>query len=240
MIHRLSFSHHRRLGHRYIDKILSLGPVAYWPLNETSGTVAHCLVNSAQNGTFARDVSTMGTGPGIGDGNTSPRFDGTNDYADIDSQALVAAFSATAGTLFLWTKVEGTPTDNYPRGCGLTADGDNYVYATYGKNDLDYLQIYKAGGTSTYNWSQHNYATEVWRALTLTWNVAADEVKTYINGAQDGDTVTSLGTWAGSLGTAYIGCSGPGSNRWAGLLAHVAVADRTWTPTEIAALAVVP
>ena len=26
----------------YIEKILSYGPIAYWPLNESSGTTAYC------------------------------------------------------------------------------------------------------------------------------------------------------------------------------------------------------
>ena len=36
----------------YNEKVLRTGPIAYWPQDETSGTVARCLVNPAQNGTY--------------------------------------------------------------------------------------------------------------------------------------------------------------------------------------------
>ena len=49
-------------GQTYSGRILATNPIAYWPLNETTGTAAVCPVNAAMNGTYNRDVSLMGTG----------------------------------------------------------------------------------------------------------------------------------------------------------------------------------
>ncbi|GAI14148.1 unnamed protein product, partial [marine sediment metagenome] len=76
----------------YDDKVLGMDPIAYWPLSETSGLVANCLVNPAQNGVYTG--VTLGQ-PGIGDGNTAPYFDGTNDYVDVLTAAFIAAYNGS-------------------------------------------------------------------------------------------------------------------------------------------------
>ena len=60
-------------GQNYIDRVLASGPIAYWPLWEMSGTVAQDLVANLRapdpgslDGTYARDVSVMGTGTSTG------------------------------------------------------------------------------------------------------------------------------------------------------------------------------
>ena len=233
-----------RGGKRYIDKVLGYGPIAYWPLNEQSGTVARCLVNPAQNGTYARDVSVMTTGAGIGDGNTAPLFDGTNDYVDIYSATLNAAFSGSEGTLVLWVRVLNV---------GVWTDGTLRIAARLYVNGTNYAQLARSGVNSTlaYDYTAGGVydgvalgglATTTWMQLGVTWSAAADQVRAYHNGIQTGATQTVLGAWAGALDAArtIIGAAvTPPAALWSGWLAHCIVWDRALAPAEIAALAVV-
>ena len=99
-----SFSHRRRiLGGSYADKVLSYGPIAYWPLWETAGASAACLVNPAQSGT-AVGVTWANDATGAF-GTAAPFFDGANDDINIYTAALAAAFSGHVGSLMVWCRV---------------------------------------------------------------------------------------------------------------------------------------
>ena len=228
----------------YIQKVLGSNPIAYWPLDEKSGTVARCYVNPAQNGTYARDVSVMTTGAGIGDGNTSPTFDGANDFVDIYSATLAAAFSVAAGSVALWARVSAA---------GIWTDGSNDVLSHIGVNGTtnfvrlmkaaaaDNIQAsYVAGGVT--DTSAAVYNNVAWFQAAFSWDTAADQAIFYLGGVQQGAALETLGVWAGALGATVCAIGAQTTTPalpWSGWLAHCIVWDRALAPAEIAALAVV-
>lgn len=237
-------------GGTYADKVLSYGPIAYWPLWEANGTAARCLVNPAQTGLYrnnggAKDVSTYPPGPGIGDGNTAPYFD-TTDYVNTYTATLAGRFNGSAGSLMVWAKVlnVGIWTDGAARNPCLFAAVINVNDVHFNKsnvnNRLDW--IYVAGGVTEIV-SDVGMATTNWMNLVITWSAAADEVKAYLNGIQDGATQTILGVWAGALdpNRASIGSASGifNSSPWNGWLAHCALWNRVLSAPEIASLGVV-
>jgi hypothetical protein len=119
-------------GSEHIEKVLSYSPTDFWPMNEASGTTAVNLVNAARNGTYGRDVSTMTTGPGIGDGGTAPLFNGTDDYLDVT--AANATFNGGEGSFSVWVRADAT-TDNdavLRRILRVVVDGSNWVIVAGG------------------------------------------------------------------------------------------------------------
>lgn len=69
----------------YQQSLLSLNPIAYWPLNETGGTIAHDLVGN-YNGTYHGGFALAQAGPAgsiFGSPSRSAFFDGTSAYVDI-------------------------------------------------------------------------------------------------------------------------------------------------------------
>ena len=70
---------------QYQQSLLSLNPMAYWPLNEASGTTAHDIVGG-YNGIYVGGC-TLGqagpTNPIFGSSSGSVRFDGSSGYVDI-------------------------------------------------------------------------------------------------------------------------------------------------------------
>ena len=233
-----SKSHRRRIGARgFAAKVLSHAPYAYWPLDEAAGSVVHCLVDPANNGTYTGvTLANDATGPF---GTAAPFFDGANDYAIANSAALIAAFDGTEGSMMVWAKVAnaGVWTDTVSRETlYLVTDGNNFIQSRKDGGANLQRNRYRAGGiVSAANTACSNTA---WVQWVLTWSLSADEMKAFINGAQWGATQTGLGTWAGALGAVYIGASSaaPG-NVYHGWLAHAALWDRALPAAAILDLA---
>jgi hypothetical protein len=243
LIQRLSRSHHRRVwGGAYSERVLSYSPTAYWPLWEASGSAAACLINSEQNGAYTG--VTLGQ-TGIGDGETCPLFDGANDYLDIYSLTLRAAFPGAEGTLLLWFKVAnaGVWADSTNRRIvGIVAgNANNRVLVTKTSTNGRLAFAYSAGGThETLNDDGHSETT--WLPLALTWSKTADQFKVFISGSQVGSTQTGLGTWDGTLveDDTLIGAAAKTPTTvFNGYIAHVALFGSALSPGAIADLAVV-
>lgn len=229
-------------GGTYADKVLGTGPIAYWPLWEANGTVARCLVNPAQNGTYNSAVNTWPVGPGIGDGNTAPNFDGVNDYVNINTAAFIAAFDGQEGAVHFWAKVSaaGVWTDAAFRNhYELLADGQNYV------------RIVKSNVNNALNWRYRannilesvdlvTGAPTTWMQLGISWSKTNDQVIAYYGGAQTGAIQVGLGAWAGALVTTIIGASNAiPALVWSGQIAHFAVFDYPASAAIFADLATV-
>jgi hypothetical protein len=72
-------------GTTYQQAVLSFDPVAYWPLNETSGATAYDLVGG-HNGTYTGGFALAQAGPTnaiFGAPSYSAKFDGSSAYVDI-------------------------------------------------------------------------------------------------------------------------------------------------------------
>lgn len=229
----------------YADKMLGYGPIAYWPLWETAGVTVTDLVNSpAQDGTYTGVTLADTLGP---DGvNYAPLFDGANDYANIYSVALNAAFNHSEGSLAMWLKVFNV---------GVWTDGTFKIAVQLGTlNAAEYARFllrsegafidmqYKAGGVEDF---VRYFTSRVdWFHVVMTWSVSSGptgELKIYIDGTQSGATQQTLGTWVGALDPGYVNIGsinhGP-SAPWYGWLAHCAVWDTPLTAPQIADLAI--
>jgi hypothetical protein len=225
----------------YTDKVLSYGPIAYWPLNESAGSVARCYIKSAQNGAYT-GVALGQTG--IGDGNFCPSFDGAGDVVNVYSTTLRDAFSSAVGTLSLWAQMAnvGVWTDGAARWSTIIrADAQNYVQLRKSSinNVLDWYYV----ANNVVELVQKAAVSETgWMHLAIIWDKAADQMKAYYAGAQEGATQTTLGVWAGSPSATQT-CIGAGNaggvGSWNGKIAHTAVYDYALDAVAIADLATV-
>lgn len=225
----------------YIDRVLATKPIAYWVQGEIAGVVAVDQINSpAQDGTYIG--VTLGQ-PGIGDGNTAPFYDGVNDWTDIKTAALQAAFDGDEGSMMAWGKVSalGVWTDGTARAfMSYRINGNNQIYLRKStvNNTLDWL--YRAGGTIELRTKAGMTETD-WINMLITWSASAGvngEVIPYYNGIQEGVTMTNLGVWAGvAIDRASIGRH-DATQRFHGWLGHGILWDRPLTPTEALSLGV--
>lgn len=220
---------------RYTNRVLTLGPIAYWAMGETGGTAALDATVNARNGIYTG--VTLGLS-GIGDGRSAATFDGATSYNNIYSAGLAGAFNGQLGSVIIWGKVSaaGVWTDGTARRLiYLAADTNNRVslVKAAANNEIDWL--YVAGATSK-SAGITSFSPSGAFCAGLTWDKAGDAVKFYVNGVQSGATQTGLGTFAGSLAaaTTLIGAiSTAPANVWSGILAHGAIFNRALTAAEM-------
>ena len=223
-------------GVTYTAKIQALGPIGYWPLAEASGSVALDESGNGRNGAYTG--VTLGAA-GIGDGRTAATFDGATSFCNVYSASLAAAFNGQEGSFTAWCKVSaaGVWTDGVARRVVLfLVDASNRVglNKAVANNEVDWL--YVAGGTSK-TAGITPFSPTGYFHLGLTWSKAADQVIFYVNGAQQGPTVTGLGTFAGALSntqTVIGSLSTTAAQVWSGQIAHVAVWARPLSAAEMA------
>lgn len=187
----------------YINKVLGYSPIAYWPMNETSGLTAIDKSGNGYDGTYTG--VTLGQ-TGIGDGNTCPLFDGANDFVDIYSAGLAGAFNKAEGSALIWAKMfdVGVWSDATARyAMMLQADASNNVnpWRRHGNND-ELRSQYRAAGAVESLTSLAFTGELDWMLFGITWSKSAGangEVKHYMNDAKVGATNTNLGIWVGAL-----------------------------------------
>lgn len=222
----------------YIQKVLGYSPIAYYPLNEASGTTAEDLSGSHFDGTYS---GAAPGGVGIGDGNTAASFDGTGDYIDIAAMRL--AFNGDAGTVSLWARAGSASlwTDSTLRYLvRFFLDSSNTIHIQRTSNN-DQLSFVRTGNDTpkAVASSALGGSTDYFHAA-LSWDVAGDALKAYIGGAQIGTTQTGNLAFesAPAAATTAIGAAGTsGANSWSGNIAHVAIFDTVLTALDIADLA---
>jgi len=172
----------------YTAKIKKLGPIAYWPFWEASGTTIEDASENGRVGTYSSNVSTWPIRSGIGDGHTAPDFDGTNDYVDTYSTSLRGAFDGTEGSAIGWAIVPGSGTwidGNAHFILDIDGNANNYVLVYKGaSNRLDF--VYQAN--TTFEIVQVTMSPIAWFHWAITWSITDDEVKVYIDGSQQGTT----------------------------------------------------
>jgi hypothetical protein len=224
----------------YSKKVLGYGPIAYWPMWETSGSISYDISGNGRDGVYTG--VTLGQ-EGIGDRRTCPLFDGVNDFNDTYSASLAAAFNGAEGTIAIWAKVTNAGIwagATFRASVTLIADGNNLVILRKDSSPPDSLEwIYIAGGTTKLR-AKTGLTTTGWMHLALSWSKSDDEVIAYYDGVQEGAVMTGLGTWVGALssgGTVLGAQSVPSSNTWDGYLAHGAVWDYPLTPAQTVDLA---
>jgi hypothetical protein len=169
-------------------------------------------------------------------------LDGTNDYVDAYSAELNSVFDPTKGTLLVAAKVSGAGvwTDGVVREIIRFDVGDNanFIILRKASSNNALSWFYRAGGVNkTANITQ---STTDWFLFALTWNKSLDELKGFVNGAQEGATQSGLGTWVGNFASndVVIGADGTAPSAvWDGLLTVPVLYRDVLTPAEILQIA---
>lgn len=225
----------------YADKVLSHGPSAYWPLWEAGGVIAACLVNAAQDGTYSSDVSGWPVGAGIGDGNTAPTFDGTNDFVDIYSATFNSALDRDVGTIHLWGFPDNWADANVKYFYDLRIDANNWLDTR--KNGANQIRFTAncGGAFNSYIYAVPADERIIWLPIAMTWEWGGvnTEIKCYVNGSHK-NTFNCAGQLVGNLAnnTAVIGAASTvPTDPFSGYEAHVAVWDTVLAQDAITDLA---
>src|SRR5690348_11198194 len=138
----------------YASVILADNPTVYYPLNETSGTVAHDSSGNGYNGTLAGSITYNQAGPIVGDSTTALLFGAT---ATLSIPfANVKPYTWSALTLEYWIK----QTDTYHYFVLTASTAGISLY-------LDGSPYYGSGSGDPVFYDQHIFLTGTWQSATV-------------------------------------------------------------------------
>lgn len=212
--------------------MLALLPIAYYQLNGDA-------TDSSGNGFNGTATGATFGAVGMGDGNTAAAFDGTGDYIDI--HAMAAAWNGNAGSIIAWGKTAAWA-DATVRALVSIAVGSENQVLIFKSATLNTLLFRRSDSNDDVTITSSALAgSAAYFSAALTWSVAANAMKAYINGVQVGATQTGLlsvvGTPSATLTT--IGATNTsGTDSWSGSIDDVAIFDRALSGAEVLSLGV--
>jgi hypothetical protein len=225
----------------YGAKVQAIAPanlLAYWPLDELSGSVITDRSGSGRNGVYSN--TTYGS-PGP-DGRPCAGFNGTSSFGNLYSASLAGAFNGQEGSFSMWCRMAnaGVWTDGVTRrALYFLVDASNRAgfFKPTTANEMDCL--YVAGGTSLAA-GKGTFSPTDWFHLGQTWSKSNNQMIFYVGGVAITPISTGLGTFAGALSavqTILGSLSTTPAQNWSGFEADVAVWSTPLTAAQMAALA---
>jgi hypothetical protein len=216
----------------YAGWILSAKPVAYWPLNETSGTVANELVQGS-NGIYSGGYTFIATGA-AGAGFDTPHravlFNGSSGYTLIPR-----AIGDTNFSIVFWVRTSATGgSPNWYNGMGLV---DGEVGGTTG--DFGVALVggkigFGVGNPDTTLPSSKSVNNGIWHQVAVTRNAGSGAMNIYIDGLIDASTTGPTGVRTNPPGL-RIGSLQTGVDFFPGSISDVAMYKQVLSPNQIAA-----
>ena len=215
----------------YTNTIKALGPIAYWPQAEPSGTTIVDESGNGRNGTYVG--VTLGQ-PGIGDGRTAAGY--VSSVGNIYSASLAGAFNGQDVCATIWFQ---------PANAGIWTDGIIRRLASWRVDASNMLLMSKdsAANTLTINYIAGGVSKAVtftlsatdWTHIAVRVRKSSDKLEGYLNGVKSSVLQSGIGTWAGSLAPTLT-CLGAGNsgggNSWIGSLAHAGVFGSAMTTAD--------
>ncbi|WP_075322580.1 LamG-like jellyroll fold domain-containing protein [Acidithiobacillus albertensis] len=217
----------------YQSVILADKPVAYWPLNETGGTVANDLSGNGFNGTFEGGVTLASVA--FPAGGMAPVFNGSSGYV-TGSQLITSATANVA--LEAWVNFQGVSTP--PGSCflknGTYQNGYSFGNSngTYDNSGNYFLGLYEI---TSWNPTTSPIGTTGWQHCV---NVIGpnSESAFYINGVQVATNSNSnidgpTGEWVIGADDANSSSANAIARFFSGALCNAAIYNSALTATQI-------
>ena len=170
-------------GSVYASTVLSDAPLAYWRVDETSGTVAHDITGHGNDGQYVGTVTLGAGGALVGDPDTAVHLDGATAYIDVGNRF---GFTGNAAyTLEIWAEPQNLNV-NYQRLFSRelqTTPREGYLLFVRAENAADpsTFSVERWATGATNQCPQTNAITQVWHHLVATYDGATSRV--YVDGA---------------------------------------------------------
>ena len=224
----------------YRDYVLSLAPIAYWRLNENSGTTANDSSAFGNSGTYAGGF-TLGQGgalTGSGDSDASVLFSGTG-YVTTSASANFIPAANSPITISAWIN----PTAISATSCGtsipnrmisLLESGAGASTLGIGIGSSNRICFYN-DSTATYTFWTGTILANQWSYVTLAYDGTC--FQRYLNGSPDGACTTgNLVVGSTTAGSTSIGSYKGTSTFFNGRMDDVSIHNYALTGTEVSNL----
>lgn len=181
-----------------------------------------------------------GTPVRVGLDGSAALFNSGTSYIDLYSAAFNTFFDADNGTLITRQAVAaGAWEDGVVRDViTLKADANNLIVLRKDSTNNTFRWRYKAGGTEEVI-TNSSYSPAEAFSSGITWDTAASEFKAFLDGQQEGSTLSIGGVWSGALastGTVIGANSNTPTAVWHGPVTDVVFANTTATVANMETL----
>jgi len=218
----------------YKDRVLDTNPIAFWRLNEISGTVAHCEIDPNQDAEY---YNTLLMQPGIGDGGFSVFTNGDDSYINIYTPAFENVFNGYNGSIMVWWKPEYNYLSNKKGGRIIeirsNTGNDSLDIHSTGNNTIDFRGDF--AGNSFYIIAENIFEYR-WYCLIALWDNDKNIIRFYIDGELIGEKSINVDWSATTLNpthTCIAAYNTVGTFVSKGWLANTAIWDRPLSEYEI-------
>ena len=222
-------------GSVYAATVLSDSPLAYWRVDEASGTTAFDLSGNGNDATYTGNVTLGQSGALIGDPDTAVKLDGASGYIDVGNTFNFVGNAAY--TLEIWAQPENINT-SYQRLFSRenpTSPREGYLvfarveYAA----DPSTFSMERWASNATDQCPQTTAITQVWHHFVATYDGSTSRI--YLDGALTASQPAPIALNATSA-SLFIGASAFDSAAYFnGLVDEVAVYGAALSATRIAA-----
>ncbi len=217
----------------YSSWVLAGNPVAYWPLNETSGTIAHEVVrgsNGVHNGSYIAGFTGV-AGAGFPLPHRAIRYDGISGYTVIPR--LIGNGSFSIAFWIQTTATGGTP--NWYNGRGIVDGEVAGAAGDFGVALVGNKIGFGIGNPDTTLQSVRAINTGTWRHVVVTRDSMSGQMRIYIDGTLDATLVGPTGAKTAPPAM-RIGALQTGINFLLAAISDVAMYDRSLAAEEVATL----
>ncbi len=217
----------------YLGWAFAGNPVAYWPLNETAGTVAYDAV-SGNNGIYAGGYTHLPggmVGAGFGNPHWAVLYNGSSAYTQIPRLIGDTDFS-----IVFWVRTAATGgTPNWYNGSGLV---DGEVSGTTGDFGVALVGTkigFGIGNPDTTLSSVKAINNNLWHQVAVTRSAGSGAMTIYIDGAFDSSMTGPTGVRTNSPAL-RIGSIQTGTGFFSGSISDVAMYQQILTSNQITTL----
>jgi RHS repeat-associated protein len=211
----------------YASQVETDGPVGYWRLGETAGTIASDSSPNANTGTYTGLYSQ--SQPGALDGDTDTSLTLSGGYVDINrsSTLMPPAALSVEGWVNPTVTLDGTALFASPQQAAPFGNGGYMLYFAQGRP-----RMYTAPGIGGWNYAEapDTLPLNKWTYLVGTWD--GSKVSIYVNGVLQSSATANTITYGTPSVDAYIG-KYAGASTISGGVDEVAVYSRALSAAEV-------
>jgi hypothetical protein len=217
----------------YFQVVAADMPLAYYRLDEASGTTAHDVTGHGNDGTYTGGYTLGVPGAIANDADTAASFDGNTGYVDVKNAFAFAG--KVPFTLEAWLKPSIVDT-NYR--CWMSkndnATGPSEGYLAFVDASISVFSFQRVdSGTKITAQSNTAAVANTWWYVVITYDPMAGSI-VYVN-AQGSTPTTNDVTLAGATTDFVIGAENGGATAWwAGAIDEVAVYGYALSAAQVA------
>jgi len=220
----------------YAEEVLADSPLAYWKLDEVSGTAANDSSGNGYDGTYASGYTLLQ--PALINAGTSVDFDGTAS-AGVDMDATAALRITGDITIEAWVEADAFVANQHIVSCAgdnTDAEAENFLYSMALQNTTGAMYMFSESGAGVNQTiiSTHTITASTVHHLVVVRDATAKTITFFDNGVEY-DTIAYADNSTGGTNAVVCIADAAGAGEFDGRVDEVAIYNTKLSAARILA-----